>query len=1269
MKNTLLLLSFALTSIFAFGQTPQGLLRSVGGINYQTVIRDGDGQPIVNTAITLKMSIRAEAANGTIVYSESHAKVSNSFGLVNLVIGQGTPVEGEFSVINWGAGSHFLEIAIDFTGGGDFQVLGVTQFLSVPYALYSEKTGDTTIWQKNDDAVYYNRGQVGVGTGEPDNSALLEVKSTEKGLLPPRMTHQEINAIVEPANGLTVFCTDCGVDGNGAFFGFINGAWNSILTCIPPATPTAGTFLPLENQITWNWNAVPGANGYKWNSSGTYSTATDMGTSTTKTETGLTCNTLYSRYVWSYNACGISAPIKLEQATDNNSPASPTTGTHVASLNEIVWNWNTVPGATGYKWNFTNQVATAEDLGTLTTKTETGLACNTEFTRFVWSYNDCGNSEVTILTQSTTLNPAVGVSIAASVSPVCAGTPVTFTATPVNGGTQPVYQWTVNGLIISGETNATYTFTPANADAISCQLTSNIPCSPNNPATSNTVTMTVNPILPVSVSIAPNVNPTCAGSSVTFTATPTNGGTMPVYQWKKNGANVGTNSPTYSFVPANGNVVTCVLTSTATCNSGSPATSNAVTMTVNPLLPVSVSISTPSNLVCNGASATFTAVPTNGGATPVYQWKVNGINKGTNSSTYSYVPTNLDLVTCVLNSNANCTSGNPATSNSVAMIVNPSPAAVIAGTHIPSQTQIIWNWNTVSGAIGYKWNTSNNYTTATDLGTATTKTETGLLCNTSYTRYVWAYNSCGNSISTTLIQFTPNCGAPCPGTPTIVYGGKTYNTIQIGTQCWLKENLNIGTTINSTTDQTNNGTIEKYCYNNTETNCDTYGGLYQWYEMMQYSNSEGVKGICPTGWRLPTYAEWMTLSDYLGGFNNVGGKLKESGTTHWNSPNTGATNSSGFTALPGGQRFYDYSGIFFGIGTSGFFWTSTKNASPYVWHWMLSNNSAGFGGEDYETGLGLSVRCLKGEPTSPQISVLPANQNVSSNSGSTSFIVTSNTSWNVSKNASWLSLSNYFGFNNDTITVTFEENLSTDSRVGQILVTQYSGNPTITVIVTQAGATQWNCGQSITDTRDSKIYPTVQIGTQCWMAENLNVGTRIDGVQNQTDNEVVEKYCYDNLETNCDVYGGLYQWNEMMQYTTTAGVKGICPTGWHLPTDSEWTALTTYVSSQTENRCNSNVDYIAKSVAATTNWNTSTFTCTIGNNLAVNNATGFTGLPGGYRDTDGLLIFVGDYGFFGSSTQGSTTLAWTLYLHYYNTDVYHGYDIKDYGFSVRCVRD
>ena len=142
---------------------------------------------------------------------------------------------------------------------------------------------------------------------------------------------------------------------------------------------------------------------------------------------------------------------------------------------------------------------------------------------------------------------------------------------------------------------------------------------------------------------------------------------------------------------------------------------------------------------------------------------------------------------------------------------------------------------------------------------------------------------------------------------------QTYTTLQIGTQCWMAENLNIGTLINSNNDQTNNSIIEKYCYDNSTTNCSTYGGLYQWDEMMQYKTTEGVQGICPVNWHIPTDAEWTGLTDFLGGESVAGGKMKttgtiEAGTGLWLSPNTGATNSSGFAALPGGGL---HSGGFF----------------------------------------------------------------------------------------------------------------------------------------------------------------------------------------------------------------------------------------------------------------------------------------------------------------------------------------------------------------------
>ena len=285
----------------------------------------------------------------------------------------------------------------------------------------------------------------------------------------------------------------------------------------------------------------------------------------------------------------------------------------------------------------------------------------------------------------------------------------------------------------------------------------------------------------------------------------------------------------------------------------------------------------------------------------------------------------------------------------------PPPETPTLG-HIHSQTQIIWNWNSVYDAIGYKWNTTNDYNSATNLGTSTTKTETGLICNTTYSRYIWAYNACGYSLPMTLIQTTSGCSIICGQLITDTRDGKTYNTVLIGSQCWMKQNLNIGTKILNSADQTNNTIIEKYCYNDDENNCNTYGGLYQWDEVMQYTTVEGMQGICPSGWHLPTDAEWTTLMTILGGESIAGGKMKEAGITHWASPNTGANNSSGFTGLPGGIR--NNSGSFGGLTNYTYFWSSSQSDATGAWsrnlHYLYREM---YGGSAYKNE-GFSVRCL-----------------------------------------------------------------------------------------------------------------------------------------------------------------------------------------------------------------------------------------------------------------------------------------------------------------------
>jgi uncharacterized protein (TIGR02145 family) len=163
--------------------------------------------------------------------------------------------------------------------------------------------------------------------------------------------------------------------------------------------------------------------------------------------------------------------------------------------------------------------------------------------------------------------------------------------------------------------------------------------------------------------------------------------------------------------------------------------------------------------------------------------------------------------------------------------------------------------------------------------------------------------------------------------------------------------------------------MERYCYNNDTNNCNIYCGLYQWNEMMQYVHTEGTQGICPTGWHIPTDAEWKTLEMHLGmtpaeadnsgwrGTHNEGGKLKETSTTHWYSPNTGATNSSGFTALPGGYR--SSGGSFNYLGSYGYWWSSTVYSGTHAWvRGLTHGNDRVYRGSDDKTH-GFSVRCIK----------------------------------------------------------------------------------------------------------------------------------------------------------------------------------------------------------------------------------------------------------------------------------------------------------------------
>ncbi len=189
-----------------------------------------------------------------------------------------------------------------------------------------------------------------------------------------------------------------------------------------------------------------------------------------------------------------------------------------------------------------------------------------------------------------------------------------------------------------------------------------------------------------------------------------------------------------------------------------------------------------------------------------------------------------------------------------------------------------------------------------------------------------------------------------------------YATVTIDAQTWMAENLKVGVRIDGIQEQTNNSIIEKYCYNNYITNCNTHGGLYQWDEMMQYVTTPGAHGICPTGWHIPTDAEWSTLITFLGGYSVAGGKMKstgtiEAGTGLWLSPNIGATNESGFSAVPGGRR--DPSGSFYYIGHDCRLWHSSEYGPLDVGAILLENGKINVNAYMMDKERGISVRCVR----------------------------------------------------------------------------------------------------------------------------------------------------------------------------------------------------------------------------------------------------------------------------------------------------------------------
>jgi uncharacterized protein (TIGR02145 family) len=308
------------------------------------------------------------------------------------------------------------------------------------------------------------------------------------------------------------------------------------------------------------------------------------------------------------------------------------------------------------------------------------------------------------------------------------------------------------------------------------------------------------------------------------------------------------------------------------------------------------------------------------------------------------------------------------------------PISDITSTTAKSGGIVTGDCGSVVTARGVVWSTSPNptisLTTKTTNGSGIgsfTSGLTGLTPNTTYYVKAYATNEFGIGYGQEIAVATLSLSFNCGNSILKDIDGNSYNTIQIGNQCWMKENLKVskyrdGTVIplDESGGTTGIGTGQTWSsikagartlYEHSPSNLATYGYLYNWYSVVD------SKGLCPNGWHVPSDSEWTTLTNYLGGESVAGGKMKSTGTTYWNSPNTGTTNESGFSALPGGIRFSD--GSFFNIRDFAFFWSATEYNRLHAWY-----RSLGVSGDNVRRGsvmsdifdgklVGSSVRCLR----------------------------------------------------------------------------------------------------------------------------------------------------------------------------------------------------------------------------------------------------------------------------------------------------------------------
>ena len=556
---------------------------------------------------------------------------------------------------------------------------------------------------------------------------------------------------------------------------------------------------------------------------------------------------------------------------------------------------------------------------------------------------------------------------------------------------------------------------------------------------------------------------------------------------------------------------------------------------------------------------------------------------------------------------------------------------------------------------------------------------------------------------TILLSFAEaQYGLPCPNVPTVTdYDGNIYNTVLIGQQCWMKENMRTTHYHNGTAIAVGNGNpaTDEVSYFISENNDVTmYGYLYSKAAMNHSTNisdsaSMVIQGVCPPGWHIPSNGEFIQLCGFVGsvpefvcGSDTAKIAKALASKQGWSSDNKycvpgnnqSLNNATGFTAYPAGFSIGYYS------GRQAYLWTSAGYEFVIDSEEPNTHLSSDYSNE------GLSVRCIFGVGAS---NIAVSTAVVSDISGLAALCggsVTTGGETVIARGLCW-SISPEPTLSNDHTVSGNTEGSFTDSLTGLLPNTTYYVRAYVTV---NAGTAYGNQRSFITLTDplnglpcpgnptvtdyDGNVYNTVHIGQQCWMKENLRTTHYANGEEipagSESSTTIAYRYNPNNYGDVVSTYGHLYNWPAVMHGESSSdsipsGVQGICPTGWHVPSNAEWTQLASYVSSQHDYYCN-NWHNSGKPLASTTGWNTAPqITCAVGNNLGANNASGFSALPAGSWP---VSYYWYDQNF------GKQALFWTSTIHYGNnvflralryneTGLDGGSTGQSVGFSVRCV--